>query len=387
MLETELENLRIEREHQAAERAHWEQQFFTQQQQIQKLQYEKEDLIAKHTSETGELRKKVNFLVERLDKAHTVTATVTPASTEFTDFGLDVNGIAVEGAEWECNPFDPHFSGDQENAHSHVQQPPPPPSHNNMMIATRSSKQQQLPDTEKPVASGLLFMLLLCGAFVASKGPETRVPPILRMPENVRAASATVLDNLLKDSGNGNGNAVQQTVATDIQRAMDPKPSDGSTLWHSQHKATLSGAEFASLSYSSGLGINGMAPSTLDQMHQGLVAPTPDQEGEQLFGMTPSQYNSLTTPDFNTRPSYGSTFTQPTPPMSDEESSPTSGRKNLAATLHRMHQASTGSNAAEVYTRSLLWDLVPNDVVREFKRIVEESNKLSEAEQTVKNEG
>jgi hypothetical protein len=29
-----------------------------------------------------------------------------------------------------------------------------------------------------------------------------------------------------------------------------------------------------------------------------------------------------------------------------------------------------GSSAAEVYTRSLLWDTVPEDVVRAFKRAV-----------------
>jgi hypothetical protein len=44
-------------------------------------------------------------------------------------------------------------------------------------------------------------------------------------------------------------------------------------------------------------------------------------------------------------------------------------RPNLAETLGRMREA-RGQSAAEVYTRSLLWDTVPEDVVRAFKRAV-----------------
>ena len=42
-----------------------------------------------------------------------------------------------------------------------------------------------------------------------------------------------------------------------------------------------------------------------------------------------------------------------------------------------MRDEAKGQSAAEVYTRSLLWDRIPTEVVHEFKRMVEESNALS----------
>ncbi|KAH0416674.1 hypothetical protein KCU90_g13398, partial [Aureobasidium melanogenum] len=44
-------------------------------------------------------------------------------------------------------------------------------------------------------------------------------------------------------------------------------------------------------------------------------------------------------------------------------------RPNLAETLGRMREA-RGPSAADVYTRSLLWDTIPEDVVKAFKRAV-----------------
>ena len=38
-----------------------------------------------------------------------------------------------------------------------------------------------------------------------------------------------------------------------------------------------------------------------------------------------------------------------------------------------MREQSKGDSAAEVYTRSLLWDKIAPEVVIEFKRMVEES--------------
>jgi hypothetical protein len=39
-----------------------------------------------------------------------------------------------------------------------------------------------------------------------------------------------------------------------------------------------------------------------------------------------------------------------------------------------MRNADKQSGAAEVYTRSLLWDQIPSDVVRNFAKMVAESN-------------
>ena len=50
-----------------------------------------------------------------------------------------------------------------------------------------------------------------------------------------------------------------------------------------------------------------------------------------------------------------------------------SHRRNLAETLAAMREQSKGESAADIYTRSLLWDKIAPEVVHEFKRIVEES--------------
>ncbi|KAK3078544.1 hypothetical protein LTS18_007247, partial [Coniosporium uncinatum] len=137
-------------------------------------------------------------------------------------------------------------------------------------------------------------------------------------------------------------------------------------------RTTLSGAEFASLSAP---GIHG----NLDQVHAQLVGTTKDQEAEHLFSMTPSQYNSLTSADFTRR-----CFAVPESGNDDSDNStsakmqPSQQRRNLAETLRSMREQSKGDTAAEVYTRSLLWEKIPSEVVREFKRMVEESNTVDD---------
>ena len=42
-----------------------------------------------------------------------------------------------------------------------------------------------------------------------------------------------------------------------------------------------------------------------------------------------------------------------------------------------MRNDNKGESAADVYTRSLLWDKIPTEVVREFKRMVEESSSIA----------
>ena len=58
-------------------------------------------------------------------------------------------------------------------------------------------------------------------------------------------------------------------------------------------------------------------------------------------------------------------------------SQPSQHRRNLAETLAAMREESKGGTAAEVYTRSLLWERIPSEVVHEFKRMVEESDHVS----------
>ncbi|KAF2199638.1 hypothetical protein GQ43DRAFT_433218 [Delitschia confertaspora ATCC 74209] len=337
-LETERSNMRLQMESLLAEKENWQHEMMQARHMIEQLQFDKEELVRTHTLETGELRKKVSVLTERLEQS-SIPMSTAPSST-FTDFASEMDNLNMGSTDWDNYIFVNDFAPEEATPGPQPDQP--------LVVAPRSK------DEDKPVASGLLLMLLLCGAFVASKSSGASAPPIPRMPEEVRAASATVLDNILKDAGV----AQQGTLLANTVQGFEPTPSGVS--WP---KSTLSGSELASISGSS-----------LDQLHHQLAAPSKDQEHEQLFSITPSQYNSLTSMDF-TRPRYSMTSDDISDPLSP--GSQPSHRRNLAETLAAMREQNKGDSAADVYTRSLLWDKISPEVVHEFKRIVEESDRLA----------
>lgn len=160
------------------------------------------------------------------------------------------------------------------------------------------------------------------------------------MPDDIRAASAVVLDNVMKDAG------VQPAALgldTTTSRTSLQVKQVAFAMPNSAHSA-----------------------DRLDAVHSKLVGQTKDQEAEAAFSLSVRQYNSLTSTDFGRR-GYGS---------EDEPSSPSASssnhRRNLADTLKAMRDEAKG-DTADVYTRSLLWDRIPSEVVQEFKRIVDES--------------
>ncbi|KAI9824288.1 MAG: hypothetical protein M1832_002096, partial [Thelocarpon impressellum] len=107
----------------------------------------------------------------------------------------------------------------------------------------------------------------------------------------------------------------------------------------------------------------GLSDSSLDVLHHQLARPTPEQEQEQLFSLSADQYNGVTSQDFLREPAGlagGGGMSQ--------------GRRNLGASLAAMRDDHNKASAAEVYTRSLLWDKVPTEVVRDFARFVSDSN-------------
>jgi hypothetical protein len=205
-------------------------------------------------------------------------------------------------------------------------------------------------DAEKPAQQGgLLFMLFLVGAFVLSSRSST--PSIPRVSEDVRAASATLLENVLKDAG------VSQVGAAAGLEVMAPQPSGTiaaatTNAWGSAQAPAPSSSSMA----------DHVAPSVLGQMADALTQPTEQQTNEQIFSLSAAQYSDLTsTQDF-------------LPGAPPAERSTSQGRRNLAEALATMRSSTKQSSAAEVYTRSLLWDQIPGDVVRTFARMVAESN-------------
>jgi hypothetical protein len=338
-MEEDFGQMRIEYHALLEEKENWHRESMDMHHMINQLQFDKEDLVRTHTLETGELRKKVSVLTERLETATGNGMAVAP-STTFTDFASEMDNLHMGNSDWDNYIFVNDFASDEQSS-------PQQNNEQNLAVVPRSK------DEDKPVASGLLLMLLLCGAFVASKSGNA-APPIPRMPDEVRAASATVLDSIFKDAGVSTTLSEQGIIANRVS-VMEPGPSG--IAWP---KTTLSGSELA-----------GISGSHLDHMHSQLTGLTKDQEAEQLFSITPAQYNSMNSMDF-TRQRYSDEMNDPISPGSQP-----SHRRNLAESLAAMREQNKGDSAAEIYTRSLLWDKIAPEVVQEFKRMVEESAAMS----------
>lgn len=305
---------------------------------IQTLHMEKEDLICNHTKETANLRGQIRWYREQFEQfeGESIAPAMSkgPSSTGFTDFNLEMDGLAIEDHPWDKfinvhGSEDTEYLGDTAESFATIQ-PPKQLEHQQQDTTTKTA--------EQPVASGILFMLLLCGAFVASRSSSTsntstsQTSIIPKMPEDVRAASTEVLNNLLKDNPKEASLFLPDLASSHQQQYSTPTTT---TTWPNQQH------------------------SNMQTLHHHLTAPTSLQEAEQAFSMTPAQYAALTTYPSHT----------PIPPLPTAQSL----RPNLAEALGKMREQ-RGVSQAEIYTRSLLWEQIPEDVVREFRRAVAARN-------------
>jgi hypothetical protein len=107
------------------------------------------------------------------------------------------------------------------------------------------------------------------------------------------------------------------------------------------------------------MGVDHVTPSMLTELGDSLTQPTEEQTHDQIFSISAAQYNGVSDQD----------FLQNAP-----ERTTSQGRRNLAEALAAMRTATKQTGAADVYTRSLLWDQVPSDVVRNFAKMFAECN-------------
>ncbi|KAI9713312.1 MAG: hypothetical protein M1812_006671 [Candelaria pacifica] len=337
-LEDELADMKIREAEYFREKEDWNISQQQYKQYIDSLHLEKEEMVRSHTLETGDLRKKNAVLTELVQKAENTAMSGVPSSSGFSTEFSDIDSITMEGSAWDSFSFVNDFAME-----------PEPRPENAIVVQPKKSERVIISNDEKPAASGLLLMLLLCGAFVASRGTQSS-PAIPRMSDDIRAASATVLDNIFKDAGVQPSDPRLNTV--NRVEALEPGPSN--TAWPAP-RTTLTAAEL--------VGITGSSP--LDVLnHQQLTAPTKEQEQEQLFSLSVDQYNGITSQDF---------LREPEPPSTSQH------RRHLGESLAAM-RANRGESAAEVYTRSLMWDKIPTEVVRDFAKMVEHCNANSRAD-------
>lgn len=291
------------------------------QQYIETMLLEKEEMVRNHTIETGELRKKVSVLTDHVQRMESTTMSTVPSSTGFTTDYSDIESLTMPSA-WDNISFLNDFDNEVKVE--------------NAVVPAKKAENSLLSEPEKPAAQGLLLMLLLVGAFVASKGSPPSIPQV---SEDVRAASATLLDDIFKDAGVSH-------VPSGVSAAA-PAASVSANSWTTTPIPSMGGNEMI-----------GVTTSGLGDLADSLAQPTEEQNNEQIFSLSAAQYNGLTSQE----------FLQNTPQPSTSQ-----GRRNLGETLAAMRSNSKKS-AAEVYTRSLLWDQVPSEVVRNFAKMVADCN-------------
>ncbi|KAL9094797.1 MAG: hypothetical protein Q9163_006538 [Psora crenata] len=160
-----------------------------------------------------------------------------------------------------------------------------------------------------------------------------------RMPEDVRAASTTVLENIYKDAGL----AVTPTGVGGNAAVVRP-------LQQQQQQQHLQDALFVP-----------PAENPFSAYHQQLTVPSRQQQRDDVFSLSTTQYNAITTDDALFSTSSGPTSPKP--------------KRNLQVALAALRNKNKKGSTADAYTRSLMWDEVPTNVVKDFARMVAESNR------------
>ncbi|PGH33595.1 hypothetical protein GX50_03583 [[Emmonsia] crescens] len=306
---------------------------------IDQLHMEKEEMIRSHTLETGELRKKNAILREHLEKAE-LNAQPVPNSTFRNEFS-DYENITMENAPWDDFSMVNEFSLGTEN-HALIHTPTPVPDNTVLVTSKKADKSLEKPPghtDSSPFSWNTFYMCLLFGAFIASNNGAVS-PAIPPLSEEYRAESANVLRAVLASAD-----------SSDAPNALIPGAIPGpSSSAAANFPTTITGAEMAQIT--SG---GGPPTSNLDDLHRNLVAPTKQQEEEQIFSLSTERYRSLTTLEDD-----GGDFKPPP-----------SNFQQAYANMRNSGMQHT-KNAPDIYSRSLLWDRVPEKVVRDFRRMVKE---------------
>lgn len=289
-------------------------------QYIEGMHMEKDEIIRVHTLESAELRKRNNILKETVEKLERQTKSAPALTHDFSE----LENLTMDTGSWEEFGLVNALESDSI-----------PASTQSSALIVEKAPEKTVASNDHPFSWNSFYMCLLFGAFIASNSASlsTRIP---QLSEEYRAESANVLTAVLNSSppeiAQNNPSAVAPSAAA------APLPT------------TVSGAEMAQMTAG--------PSSNLDELHSSLTMPTKEQEQEQVFSINADQYNSLTTYD-DANVDYKSL--QP----SNLQQAYSNMRNNAAGKLPTR-------SISDVYSRSLMWDRVPEKVIRDFRRMVQE---------------
>lgn len=299
---------------------------------------EKDEMIRTHTLETGELRKKIDVLtteqLQRLESPRVSARTNVPEA----DFANPYGGLYPTGRPpggWaNSDSMQDVFPSEQQQRQQEAHAP------------AKKLETPQAPETEKGASQGgLLFMLLLVGAFVMS---SRSMPALSSVSDDVRVASASILDHVLQDAELDGAHTNKQAGA--------PQPSVAGWV---PPAVTIAGTTDTNMDED--------APSMLEQLGDSLVQPSREQTNEQIFSLSAAQYDGVNSHD----------YLQNTP-----ERCVSQERKSISQALAAARAVTKQDSSADVYTRTLH----PKHVIDKFARIVARLNSVHTSSNATKHD-
>ncbi|KAL5611556.1 hypothetical protein BROUX41_000859 [Berkeleyomyces rouxiae] len=359
-MEEELGILRKQCERLAVEK----QQF---QDYIQRCSAEKENLVREHTVEASNLHKKVTFLTNRLRALENDASTRhggrgnNPSSPTTTGWNAATAGGAL--AHSESFGIDPKIkqeasaSPQQQHAQQHVP----------MNQAALSLEETA---AEHNAASGrgqssLLFMLFLVGAYVISNDSSTTAMSILPpVSDDVRMTTTGLLKNLFKEAG-----VDAPFVGASSASAYAPAASAAATTL-----SAVSDNWMHMLSSGPDSAVSEL--SMLGSLGDMLTVPSFEQERESLFTLSTVQYDNTvnTGGSGSSTPRGVSAVTAAAAAAATASSAVTSAGTDLRNLVDSLGAMRSLPSTAEAWSRSLLQDMVPVSVVRNFANLVTETH-------------
>ncbi|KAL2885946.1 bZIP transcription factor [Ceratocystis lukuohia] len=385
---------------------------------------EKDSLLREHTMETSRLRKQVAYLTDRVntlgDEASKLRSSRNSGTNGTTALAsgnslgvfspVDSNGDTSPSTSSSSSPSSTTTSWNvatvpaSASTHSetfgidpkkikqevmsspqqqHVQQHVP------MNQAELSSKGEEAAAEQIAVAgrgqSSLLFMLFLVGAYVISNDPSSAAMSILPpVSEDIRVTTASLLKGLFKEAG-----VETPFIGASSASAYASGPSvvsSAATAATSPAAMGLADSWIQMLSAGSSDSNANIDMSMLGPLSSMLMVPSFEQERESMFTLSEVQFDNAIRRGPGS-PVIGSTASRGHTPGSDALSvvgagvctgSPASASASVGADLRNL-VGSLGAlrslpNAAEACSRSLLQDLVPVALVRNFANLVTEAH-------------
>jgi hypothetical protein len=315
---------------------------------IRQMEFERDEAIRSKTLETAELRKMNNILkghIRDFERQQALSLHNNPSSDFSNDFS-SFNSLGIDDGSW-----DDDFSliGNNDLHMDHTEPPAQP------QPAPYAAPKPTDSKNDMPFSWNAFYMCLLFGAFIASTSNssttsaslQASIPPL---SDEYRAESANVLKAVLASP-------------PESSHTLFPS-SHGRRLGGAGAPATISGAEMARMSSHPS---HAHATTNLDALHHTLTTPSRHQQETAAFSLSAASYNHLTNPE------------DPDPFLSN----PVSSDEFLDAKPSRLQAAYASMQEARqdmdrviggnLHERSLLWERVPEKVLRDFRRMVEQA--------------